>query len=116
MMKFSFSKDLYPKEALLKSAYSFTDRAYIHLDADEKDYIVNISFKDGYSFEYDEFKNELLSQTVRMLIYEKTKNIRQLTVARALASTIVNDFPEEDAPEESVDIDAILTDWFDENE
>lgn len=115
-MQYKFSKEVYSKEALLKSAYSFTDRAYIHLDADENDYIVNISFKDGYSFDYEEFKNELLSQTVRILIYERTKIIRQLTVARALASTIVNDFPEEDAPVEPVDIDAILTDWFDENE
>ncbi len=32
IMIFHFLKELYPKTALLKAAYSFTDRAYIHLE------------------------------------------------------------------------------------
>lgn len=35
-----FSRDLYSKIALLKAAYNFTDKAYVHLDADEKSYYV----------------------------------------------------------------------------
>ncbi len=116
-MVFKFSKSIYPKIALLKSSYSFTDRAYIHLDSDADNYIVTIELKDGCSFEYKDFENELLSQTVRNEIYQRTKDIRRLTVARALASTIVNDFPPEDAPyDDRVDMDSVLKDWFDDNE
>ena len=33
---YKFKKELYSKIALLKAAYSFTDKAYIHLDADDE--------------------------------------------------------------------------------
>ena len=41
----SFAKEMYPKIALLKAAYFFSDRAYIHLDANDKYYLVNLSVK-----------------------------------------------------------------------
>ena len=44
----TFSKELYPQIALIKSAYAFTDRAYIHLDADDRYYIVKIHPKEGH--------------------------------------------------------------------
>ena len=57
-MIFHFSKELYPKTALLKAAYSFTDRAYIHLDVNETEYIVDISIKpDEKEFSLKEFEN-----------------------------------------------------------
>lgn len=116
-MDFKFAKNVYPKSALIKSAYSFTDRAYLHLDEDENEYTVSIIYKDGCSFDYHEFENEMLAQTVRYEIYRQTKDIRKLTVARALASTVIEKFPDDDTIEDSeIDINSILTDWFDKND
>lgn len=116
-MEFRFSKNIYPKSALIKSAYNFTDKAYLHLDEDQSDYIVNIIFKDDNKFDYHEFENEMLTQTVRYEVYRQTKDIRKLTVARALASTIVEELPDyEEFEDENIDINNILKDWFDENE
>lgn len=116
-MEFRFLKSIYPKSALIKSAYGFTDKAYLHLDEDEKEYIVNIVFKDGCKFNYHEFENEMLAQTVRYEVYKQTKDIRKLTVARALASTVIEDSFDADTTEESdIDINQILTDWFDKND
>lgn len=115
-MEFKFTKALYPKIALLKSAYSFTDRAYIHLDADKENYIVRIEYKDDNQFDYHEFENEMLSQTVRYEVYRQTKELRRLTVARALASTIIEETSDQEIIEEDVDIDNVLQNWFDKNE
>lgn len=117
-MKFRFSKKIYSKSVLLKSSYSFTDRAYLHLDEDETDYIVNIVFKDNCVFDYHEFENEMLAQAVRFAVYEQTKDIRRLTVARALASTVIEELPDGETAENdsNTDINNILTDWFESNE
>ena len=112
-MEFRFSKQLYPKTALLKSAYSFTNRAYLHLDQDEKDYIVQIEYKGDNRFDLQEFQNEMLTQTVRYEILRQTKDIRRLTLARALASTIIEDESiQENADKDDFDINDVLRDWF----
>lgn len=35
MRQLKYNKELYSKIALIKAAYNFTDRAYVHLDADK---------------------------------------------------------------------------------
>lgn len=49
-MRISYNKKLYSKAVLLKSAYHFTDQYYIHLDEDEKYYIVDVRAKVGIYF------------------------------------------------------------------
>lgn len=117
-MQLRFIKKLYPKNVLIKSAYSFTDRAYLHLDEDGDYYIVTITFKNEPCFTGQEFENEMLIQTARYEVYKQTKELRKLTVARALASTIIDTTPEtaDDNPEEDFDIDKVLEDWFSEDE
>lgn len=115
-MKLKFNKSLYPKVVLIKSAYSFTDRAYIHLDEIDDYYTVDINFKDENEFDCAEFENEMLCQAARYEVYKQTKDLRKLTVARALASTVVNDNIEEEILEEEIDVDLVLKDWFEENE
>ena len=116
-MEFRFSKNIYPKNALIKSAYNFTDKAYLHLDENADEYIVSIIFKDESTFDYDEFENEMLTQTVRYEVYKQTKDIRKLTVARALASTVIDELPnDEEVEDNDIDINNILIDWFDKNE
>lgn len=126
-----FSKELYPKVSLLKAAYAFTDRAYIHLDADESNYYVTLAAKDGEQPIPDgEFENEMLCQSVRHEIYLQTKTIRELLMARAMASTVLiaddarqddtlllqsssSAESKEDAIPDEADEASILSDWFD---
>ncbi len=119
MRKLKFSKELYSKTALIKAAYNFTDSAYVHLDADEQYYYVDLEPKNG-SGKIDEhdFMNEMLAQSVRHEIFQQTKHIRELLYARAVASSVIVD---ESLIEDSFDEipyaeDEILKDWFAEDE
>lgn len=112
-MEFKFSKHLYPKLALLKSAYSFTDRTYLHLDQDEEYYIVQIEFKSDNQFDLQEFENEMLTQAARYEILNQTKDIRRLLLAQAFASTIIEDDTIQlENDKDNFDVNEILRDWF----
>ena len=106
---------MYPKTALIKAAYNFTDKAYIHLYADEKNYNVNLTSKDNEVVSEDEFVNEMMCQTARYEIYLRTKNIRELLTARAMASTLIeNPSSNANAICDLADYEKdILSDWFD---
>lgn len=119
---FKANKKLFPSEALLKAAYSFLDSVYIHFEEDDSSWLVEIEPK-GQAKLPDEigkkFENELLAQTVRMNVMNRTKTIREIVLARAMTSTMISDEdPIEKIQAEQADIsdetlDAILTDWFD---
>ena len=125
MTKIEFDKLFYSKEALLKTAFSFTDDFYIHLSQDEKYYYFEIRPKDS-SLEYDknalagEIKNELLANSLRQVIFNQTKNLRELTLARAFASTIIDE--SDGIPSEELDdpakqrIEKIVREWSTNNE
>lgn len=121
MRQLKYNRELYSKTALIKAAYNFTDRAYLHLDADKNYYYVSISTKDGQPEVTDqEFENEILAQSARHEIYLQTKNIRELMLARAVATSVVA--PREEAAEtdsehtHTFSEDEILKDWFEANE
>lgn len=122
MKQLKYNKELYSKVALIKAAYNFTDRAYVHLDADQDYYYVTISAKpEILELSNDEFENEMLAQSARHEIYLQTKNIRELMLARAVATSVVA--PKEDGEVDSDGVsdndfceDEILKDWFDANE
>lgn len=117
-MRFTFSKEIYSKKALLRASYTFTDEFYVHLSTDEREYIVELSAKTGdNSIEYEEFKNEILSQTLKEQLETDTKDIRTLIMARALSSSLI-DNSEDPAVIESNDesADSIMKDWFEQNE
>lgn len=118
VMKLQFIKSLYPKSVLIKSAYAFTDRAYIHLDENDDYYLVEVTVKNGNCLDTAEFINEMLAQSARYEVYKQTRDIRKLTVARAFASTLIKDEAIEGGlnDEESCDIDSVLEDWFETSE
>lgn len=118
MTTYKFKKELYSKIALLKAAYSFTDKAYIHLDADDEFYFVSLSYKEDAQVTEKEFINEMLAQSLRHEIYLQTKNIRELLLARAMASSVVTTTDEEPVGEEIEQFAEkdILNDWFDNHE
>ena len=81
-MRFTYSKELYSRTALIKAAFHYTDRAYVHLDCDDSSYTVDIVQK-------PEFDNTLLAQLAREEVYQKTKEIRKIALARAMASSVI---------------------------
>ena len=46
-MVFRFNKDIYPLAVLLKAAYTFTERAYVHLDEKDGYYTADLEPKAG---------------------------------------------------------------------
>jgi His-Xaa-Ser system protein HxsD len=117
-MIYKYNKDLYPKSALIKAAYHFTDNAYIHLDCNEDYYIVSIEPKAGNIIDEKTFENEMLAQTTRYEIFQQTKNIREISLARALASSVIEEDEAVNIPnsENDYNVDEIIKDWFEGNE
>lgn len=114
-----FRKELYPKIALIKAAYNFTDGAYVHLDADNDYFYVTIESKStDASVSEQEFINEMLTQSVRHEVYQRTKNIRELLLARAMATSVIVDeeMVEEPESDDMFTENEILKDWFIANE
>lgn len=74
MKELKYNRELYSKTALIKATYNFTDRAYLHLDADEKYYYVSFREKqEGTEITSEDFENEILAQSARHEIYKQTK-------------------------------------------
>lgn len=123
-MRIQYDKEFYSKEALLKAAYHFTDRAYVYLGVEDGSFFVDFTAKDGIQFDKEklenEFKNELLAQVIHQTVSKETTVLRELLVARALSSTMVDegissDVAESPMTEDAQDaLDAIARDWFDE--
>lgn len=116
-----FKQELYPKEAVMKAAYRFLDRSYIHVDVQQNEYIIEIVDKghDNSSVTPYEFENELLAQAVRYQVYNETHTIREILMARAMSSTITGTHTalnDSQLNGYENDLDDILTDWFDKNE
>lgn len=120
MSTLKYRKELYSRTALLKAAYNFTDAAYIHLDADEQYYYVELCPKQpDQLISEQEFTNEMLAQSVRHEVYRQTKKIRELMIARAMSSSLITEErpeTEQDAPHQKFSEDAILKDWFEAHE
>lgn len=116
-----YNRNFYNIDALKKAAYKFIDEWYVHLDIQDQNYIVQFIPRDSSMENKDViqlFENELLSQEVRAMVFNKTHTLRELLVARAMASTMVvgDDIPEKIQAEENIDntpkLDSILKDWF----
>lgn len=114
-MFFSIKKDIYDKKVLLKTSYKFTDEYYIHLDSNKDEFVISIQKKDGKadtSIE-GEFKNELIEFTNREIVFEQTKNIRELLFARSMASSVIYDDEIQTDINLNVDDNSSMRDWFD---
>ena len=120
MQIYKFNRELYTKTALLKAAYNFTDSTYIHLDADERYYYVNLEPKAGCrQISIEEFDNEMLVQSVRHEVYQQTKNIRELLMARAVSTSMIDvnaEASETKIKSTEYTEDEILKDWFSDHD
>ena len=116
-----YSSNIYSREVILRAAYAFIDKYYIHIDKDDNDYIVFINAKDedGDVNIARLFENEMISSSIRMQVFQQTHAIREILLGRAMASTmIINDDEENETEmkEESSannELKTILEDWFD---
>lgn len=115
-----YSSDLYPREVIIKTAYSFTDKYYVHLDLVGTQYSITVTPKSGTEDEdmiKNKLDNEIVSQIARYTVSSKTAHIRQLIMARAFSSSVIigkADIPEYD-PEYVSAAENILKDWFEHN-
>ena len=115
-MELHFDKDIYDRRALLKAAFRFTDRCYIHLRQDEARWIVCWREKDGKRVDFGEFENELIAQSLRLQLLEESAELRKLLLARAMASTVIQEAPVPSGEDGAAgqDESQILRGWFDE--
>lgn len=114
-MSIRLAKALYPKEVIVKAAYFFTDSYYVSLDCDDNYYYVCMEIKSGsMPAEIEkEFENEAVIQLTRYNVMQQTKNVREMILGRALASTIIDDADAGFADDEAINADEILHNWFD---
>ena len=85
-----YKESLYPREAVMKAAYHFIDRSYIHVDSCDDEYVIEITAKGNNDVAAIalEFENEMLAQSVRYQVYLQTHTLREVLMARAMSSTI----------------------------
>ena len=119
----ALSKELYSKAALLKAAFSFVDRAYIHLDHDDTHWIISMRAKQAVDDILPaDFENEILAQEVRLAVYRKTHSLREILLARAMASSLVSEsdpkkqIHEDEASVSDEELSRILKYWYNVNE
>lgn len=124
-MEIRIDKNIYSKEVLLKTAYSFTDRAYLHLSQDENSWIITWTNMPNKDVNPELFENEMISQQLRAELVSKTTDIRKLLLARAFASSalemnVTGKNESEGERTEPIDEETeedegkILKGWFDE--
>ena len=118
-------KALYPAETVLKTAYQFLDRCYIHAGETDSDWIINIQPKqksDDADTLTAAFENELIVQSVRRHVSQQTAHLRELLLARAMASSMILEedpvtyVEAQDSDVSDEALQEILTNWFDQHE
>lgn len=80
--------DAYPRAAVYRTCYQFTDRAYVWLEPVPEGLRVCAATKPGLQRLDDlfvgEFRNNLIDHAVRHTVAERTRTIREQLVAAAL--------------------------------
>lgn len=117
-MELKFDKTIYDKQTLLKTAFLFTDRVYLHLDQDEKHWLVSWKEKDAGNLAPESFENAMIEQLLHAQLLHSTEDIRKLILARAFASTLIDvgdaaDTEAHAADEGSEQEKNIMRGWFD---
>lgn len=124
-MRFPVLKSMFQAACVMKAAFAFVDRVYIHVDEDKKYWFVDMEMKEGTTETANiqqEFENELLTQAVRLHVYNQTHVVRELLLARAMASSFIDQEDpvkriasvQEDLSDE--EFSTIIQDWFEHNE
>jgi len=85
---FTINPRRYPQEAIYTTCYVFLDRFYIFLDEKDSKIQVSLKPKEGIKLNlnacHGEFMNELLNNTLRLMISKRNQKIREMVVKEAL--------------------------------
>lgn len=121
-IKLRVPKSVYPAATLLKAAYQFLDQVYLHIEDAATEWLIYMETKSDVQVAADHlkgaFENELIAQAVRWNIYQQTHTVREILLARAMTSTMVDmedPLAQIAADEQDVsadELDGILTNWF----
>ena len=88
---------VYGEKTALKSAYRFSDKAFIHIQQRaEKQIEVRLRAKnsgDDIDLLAGEFTNDLLEQRLREIVAKETEPIRDLIITHALSKTTIINGP-----------------------
>ena len=109
-VKLEVDEKVFPRPVAVSAAYLFLDRCYIRLEsAPRRRILVQMKGKQKLSKARlialaDEFENELLHQLIRHQVAEKTNQLREVIVGRALFSAEPVEEPGEQ-PEAGEDLD-----------
>lgn len=116
---FPVLKSIFRPEVVLKAAYQFLDRCYIHFEENEKYWLVYLQPKENTSIENLNalFENELLLQSVRYVTFQQTKSLREILMARAMATAMVDqkeplERVEQEENSGKTSLQDILQDWY----
>ena len=117
-MTIKLDKEFYNKRVLLKTAFQFIDRAYIHLTQDERFWYAEWKAKQGHELLPEEFENALIEETLRLQVVQETQDIRKLLLARAFASTLIETPSKTQDENEQLlpDDKGIMRGWYDEQD
>lgn len=77
-MQYKVDKSFYHKTALLKAAYSFIDKAYIHLSQSDDSYIISWKNKGQEIIQPEEIENELIEQELRFTLIQEHEELRKI--------------------------------------
>ena len=123
-MEIRVPKELYSAATVLKAAYAFLENSYIHIGDGGEEWVISWRMKDSSQPDTNlsaEFENELIANAVREHVIRQTKTIREIIMARAMTSTVIDtEDPLERIAGDNSDISneelgSILTNWFDKN-
>ena len=123
-MEIRADKSIYSKQVLLKTAYSFSDRVYLHLSQDNNSWIIQWTDMPDQTIKPNMFENEMILQQLREELLEKTKDVRTLLLSRAFASSALEiEQTDTETPintdenmlieEDDVVAEDVLRGWFD---
>lgn len=114
-----FDMQLYAKDVIIKTAYSFIDKYFVHLDIVDNKYKIDIIAKDNEPEEdiRNKLNNEIILQLARFTVSARTCEVRQLILGRAFSSSMISEdknIPQYN-PEYVSSSEIILKDWFENN-
>lgn len=81
----ALTKDVYSKEAILKTVYLFHDEFVIDINSDDKTYILTIKSINGCCFSEADFLSKLQEQQLREVLNKQSGSLREAIYKKAFS-------------------------------
>ena len=83
---FKINKELYSKDAILETAYKFTNNYYFEIKSQDKNYLIKLKSKiSSINIKNikEDFLNELIDQQLRFNLNQKNHLLREMIIKKA---------------------------------